>query len=196
MSARKCCTTAQQIPEGVCAFVIDTTDRIQHIFWRFEDTGHPLYEKKGAQKYGGIIRDYYKRADRIIGEIMRGHVDDKTLLLVLSDHGFTTFRKGVNLNRWLIENSYMMLREEPDPEDKEGGALFRHVDWSKTAAYALGFSSIYLNLKGREGSGIVQPGSEAERWQERLPMTCNLLKTLLFGQRYQTDVCCRCPIQR
>ena len=163
--------------EGVFSFVIDTTDRIQHIFWRFEDTNHPLYDKAGAQKYGGIIRDYYKRSDRIIGEIMRGHVDENTLLLVLSDHGFTSFRKGVNLNRWLIENSYMTLREEPDPEDKEGGALFRHVDWQRTGAYALGFSSIYLNLKGREGSGIVQPGTEAETLARKLPATCNLLPT-------------------
>jgi len=154
--------------EGVFSFVIDTTDRIQHIFWRFEDTNHPLYDKAGAQKYGGIIRDYYKRADRIIGEIMRGHVDENTLLLVLSDHGFTTFRKGVNLNRWLIENSYMTLREEPDPEDKEGGSLFKHVDWRRTSAYALGFSSIYLNLKGREGNGIVQTGSEAEALTKKI----------------------------
>jgi predicted AlkP superfamily phosphohydrolase/phosphomutase len=154
--------------EGIFAFVIDTTDRIQHIFWRFEDTNHPLYDKAGAQKYGDIIRDYYKRADRIIGEIMRGHVDENTLLLVLSDHGFTSFRKGVNLNRWLIENGYMTLREEPDPEDKEGGALFRHVDWHKTGAYALGFSSIYLNVKGREGSGIVQPGTEAEALAQKI----------------------------
>jgi predicted AlkP superfamily phosphohydrolase/phosphomutase len=154
--------------DGVFSFVIDTTDRIQHIFWRFLDTRHPLYEKKGAQKYGGIIRDYYKRADKIIGEIVRGHVDDKTLLLVLSDHGFTTFRKGVNLNRWLIENNYMTLREEPDPDDKEGGSLFKHVDWRRTSAYALGFSSIYLNLKGREASGMVQPGSEAEELAQKI----------------------------
>ena len=162
------CYCLGKFTEGVFSFVIDTTDRIQHIFWRFEDTNHPLYDKAGAQKYGGIIRDYYKRADRIIGEIMRGHVDENTLLLVLSDHGFTSFRKGVNLNRWLIENSYMKLREEPDPEDKEGGALFRHVDWQRTGAYALGFSSIYLNLKGREGSGIVQPGTEAETLAEKI----------------------------
>ena len=168
--------TLSKFREGVCAFVIDTTDRIQHIFWRFEDTGHPLYEKKGAQKYGGIIRDYYKRADRIIGEIMRGHVDDTTLLLILSDHGFTTFRQGVNLNRWLIENGYMVLREKPDPKDKEGGALFRHVDWSKTAAYSLGFSSIYLNLKGREGRGIVQPGSEAGTLARRIAHGLQALK--------------------
>jgi len=154
--------------EGVFSFVIDTTDRIQHIFWRFEDTNHPLYDKAGAQKYGGIIRDYYKRADRIIGEIMRGHVDENTLLLVLSDHGFTSFRKGVNINRWLIKNGYMKLREEPDPEDKEGGALFRHVDWQRTGAYALGFSSIYLNIKGREGSGLLQPGSEAEALAKKI----------------------------
>jgi len=154
--------------EGVFAFVIDTTDRIQHIFWRFEDSRHPLYDKNAARKYGGIIRDYYKRADRIIGEIVRDHVDDNTLLLVLSDHGFSSFCKGVNLNRWLIEKGYMKLREEPDPDDAEGGSLFKQVDWHKTAAYGLGFSSIYLNLRGREKNGIIVPGSEAETLAQKI----------------------------
>ena len=154
--------------DGVFSFVIDTTDRIQHMFWRCEDKQHPLYDKDVDKKYGGIIRDYYKRADRIAGEIMQGNVDEKTLFIVLSDHGFNTFRTGVNLNRWLIEKGYMVLKEEPDPEDKEGGALFQHVDWNKTAAYSLGFSSIYLNLKGREGNGIIQLGTESRSLAKKI----------------------------
>jgi predicted AlkP superfamily phosphohydrolase/phosphomutase len=154
--------------DGVFSFVIDTTDRIQHMFWRFEDKNHPLYTPEGEKRYGQVIRDYYKWSDRIVGDVMKEQVNDRTLFIVLSDHGFNTFRTGVNINRWLIERGYMSLKEKPDPQDKEGGALFRHVDWNKTSAYSLGFSSIYLNLKGREGSGIVQPGSEAKHLAQKI----------------------------
>jgi len=161
--------------EGVFSFVIDTTDRIQHMFWRFLDKEHPLYTKEGEARYGGIIRDYYKRADKILGEVVSGHVDDKTLLVVCSDHGFTSFRKSFHVNRWLVENGLMTLKSEPDPDDRDGGALFRGVDWKKTKAYSLGFSSIYLNLKGRESSGIVEVG-EAKKLREK--MRAELLKAV------------------
>jgi predicted AlkP superfamily phosphohydrolase/phosphomutase len=138
------------------------------MFWRFEDKKHPLYTQDGEKRYGNVMRDYYKWSDRIVGEVLKGHVDEKTLLIVLSDHGFNTFRTGVNVNRWLIEKGYMALKEEPDPQDKEGGALFQHVDWNKTGAYSLGFSSIYLNLKGREGNGIIPPGSEAQALAKKI----------------------------
>ena len=49
----------------------------------------------------------------------------------------------------------MTLTEEPTEEDP--GDLFSHVDWNRTKAYSLGFASIYINLKGREGQGIVEP---------------------------------------
>ncbi len=153
--------------DGVFAFVIDTTDRIQHIYWRLEDKGHPLYNEAEDKKYGNVIRDYYKWTDRLIGEVVSNHIDDRTLLLICSDHGFTTFRKSFHLNRWLAEKGYMALKGEPDPEDHEGGALFRHVDWGKTAAYSLGFSSIYLNLAGREGKGIVDL-DEAKKLKKKI----------------------------
>ncbi len=162
--------------DGVFSFVIDTTDRIQHMFWRFEDKNHPLYTPEGEKRYGHIIRDYYKWSDRIVGDIMQEHVNDRTLFIVLSDHGFNTFRTGVNINRWLIERGYMALKEKPDPQDKEGGALFRHVDWNKTSAYSLGFSSIYLNLKGREGNGIVQPGSDAKNLAQKIAQDLRALQ--------------------
>jgi predicted AlkP superfamily phosphohydrolase/phosphomutase len=131
------------------------------MFYRFEDPEHPLYSEEGKKKYGHVIRDYYRRVDGLIGDITTHHVDDETLLLICSDHGFSPFRKGVNVNRWLVDQGLMTLIGEPDPADEEGGALFRHVDWNNTAAYSLGFSSIYLNLSGREGRGTVNPADAA-----------------------------------
>jgi predicted AlkP superfamily phosphohydrolase/phosphomutase len=147
--------------EGLLAFAFFTTDRIQHMFWVTKDPEHPLYTKEYAEKYGHVIDDYYRRADMILGRVLEG-IDDDTALMTFSDHGFTSFRRIVHINRWLVENGFMHLTRKIERDDKEGGGLFQYVDWSRTHAYALGFGSIYLNIKGREKQGIVQVGAEAD----------------------------------
>jgi predicted AlkP superfamily phosphohydrolase/phosphomutase len=106
-----------------------------------------------------VIDDAYCRADRVVAGVL-DHVDEQTLLIVLSDHGFNGFRRGVSLNHWLWERGLLRLEAgiEPGPE---AGDLLRHVDWSGTRAYALGLSGIYLNLEGREREGVVK-ASEAD----------------------------------
>jgi predicted AlkP superfamily phosphohydrolase/phosphomutase len=72
-------------------------------------------------------------------------------LLIISDHGFRTFEHKVHLNHWLTANGYMALadhRETPELKD---------VHWEASRAYALGLNSVYLNVAGREGKGIVTP---------------------------------------
>lgn len=80
----------------------------------------------------------------------RGLADD-TRLIFVSDHGFTRFDHKVHLNRWLIDQGYLVPRN-----GHEDGDLTK-VDWNKSQAYAVGLNSIYLNLKDREGAGIVTP---------------------------------------
>jgi len=134
---------------GVVACVFDTSDRVQHMFFN---------ARKPA-----VIEDLYQRMDRLVGNAMR-HVDDKTILFVLSDHGFCAFRRAVNLNSWLHENGYLTLL----PGKTESGRSFEGVDWSRTRAYFLGLSGLYLNVKGREPSGTVAPGKEAEGLRREL----------------------------
>ena len=125
---------------GVVACVFDATDRVQHMFHDCERT----------------IEDLYRRADELVGKTLP-FVDDKTALFVLSDHGFASFRRGVNLNTWLHRNGYLALKDGA-AESKPG---FAGVDWSRTKAYALGLSGLYLNVKGRESGGIVPPREAA-----------------------------------
>jgi predicted AlkP superfamily phosphohydrolase/phosphomutase len=79
---------------------------------------------------------------------------DGTTLVVMSDHGFTSWRRSFHLNTWLVENGYMTLRD-PDKRDESG--FFSGVDWSRTRAYGLGINGLYLNLRGRERNGAVNP---------------------------------------
>ena len=138
---------------GLLAFVFDSSDRIQHAFWSMRDPQHPAYDATLAAKYADVIPAVYREMDDVIGEVL-AKCDSKTALIVLSDHGFNSFRRAVHVNRWLIENGYMTLKAGKAAEGEE---LFRSVDWSKTQAYAVGFASVYLNVKGREGQGTVDP---------------------------------------
>src|SRR6202007_2276539 len=105
----------------------------------------------------------YQRMDRLVG-LAQEHVDKDTVLFVLSDHGFCSFRRGINLNAWLRDNGYLVLKDGAS----ESGRYFKGVDWSRTRAYTLGLGGLYLNMKGREAQGIVKPGAEAEALQKEL----------------------------
>jgi predicted AlkP superfamily phosphohydrolase/phosphomutase len=149
--------------QGLCACVFDTTDRVQHMFWRYLDDDHPAAREVPKEQRPKIIEQLYGRMDALIGRVMT-QIDDDTLLLVVSDHGFKSFARCVNLNAWLHQNGYLVLKENK----AESGDWFEDVDWSRTRAYTMGLNGLYLNLKGRERHGIVPPeNAEALRAELR-----------------------------
>ncbi len=144
--------------------VIESTDRVQHMMWRLLDPSHPMYDAALAADFGPSIERVYRRSDQFVGELL-DRLDPGTPVLIVSDHGFHSWRKAVNLNTWLVQQGYMALRE-PTSKDKTlwdlfgGGEFWEHVDWSRTRAYAMGLGQIYFNLRGREARGVVSPGAE------------------------------------
>jgi len=123
--------------EGVLAAIFDDLDRIQHMFF------HNRMD---------VVQDWYRRLDRFVGTVSaRVAMWQGTYrYLILSDHGFSHFDEKVHLNRWLVDHGYLSM--------KNGGADLGGVDWSTSRAYALGLNSLYLNVEGREGQGIVSAG--------------------------------------
>ncbi len=146
--------------DGLFYCLFDTPDRVQHMFWRYGEPDHPAHRGRAVDdRYQGVIDDCYRRADQAVGQAMR-FADPETLFIVLSDHGFSSFQRGVHLNTWLRDHGFLSLRGgvEPGPE---AGDMLQGVDWERTRAFALGLGGIYLNLRGREASGIVDQ-AEAE----------------------------------
>jgi len=148
--------------------VFQATDHVSHMFWRLLDPQHPMYDPDLAEQYGDSILRVYQRADALVGRVMDEVLDDDDVLLVMSDHGFQTWHKAVNLNRWLVDNGYLAEKFDPLAGLRRGGSpssvyelfspgsqFFGWVDWSQSRAYALGLGQIYLNLEGRESQGIV-----------------------------------------
>lgn len=145
---------------GRCVFQVFTaTDRGHHCFQRYYDPEHPAYVPGGLEALGDPMLRLYEQIDRIVGNV-QGLLDPEDLLIVCSDHGIATWRWGVSLNRWLVNEGYMTLRGEVVEQNlanyfHEGTSSAAAVDWSRTRAYAAGLGQIYLNLRGREGQGIV-----------------------------------------
>lgn len=155
--------------------VFDFTDRVGHMLWRLHDPGHPLYDAALAARWGGEIPKSYERMDALVGEAMAA-IGPRTALLVCSDHGFASFRRGVNYNTWLVQNGFMTLREpavtgktlEQLFDKGELGEFFKYTDWSRTKAYAMGLGNVYINLLGREPKGSVAPGREYDEVREAI----------------------------
>jgi len=152
----------EKTQQGLCACVFDTTDRVQHMFWRYLDDDHPAARNVPRDQRPGVIQNLYARMDELIGRVMK-QIDDKTLLMVVSDHGFKSFARCVNLNAWLHQNGYLTLKAGK----MASGDWFEDVDWSSTRAYTMGLNGLYLNLKGREREGIIEP-ADADALKDEL----------------------------
>jgi len=146
--------------------VFEFTDRVSHMTWHHNDPGHLKYDAEKAKLYGGEIEKTYRIMDEIVGEAME-KIDAHTHLIVLSDHGFATWRRAINYNTWLAQNGFMTLTGEGEERDLEAlfdrGSFWPNVDWSRTKAFALGLGYIYINVLGREPQGTVLPGEEYDR---------------------------------
>jgi len=161
-------------PKGLCVCVFDITDRVQHMFFRCLDENHPANKGKETARYRGVIEKLYRDMDDMLGRLLV-KVDDKTVLIVMSDHGFAPFRRGVNVNTWLFQNGYLFLKEDK----KASGEWFSFVDWQRTKAYSLGLTGLFINKQGRESQGIVEEGEEFRRLKGEL---IEKLKGLVDGE--------------
>lgn len=154
--------------------VFSTTDRVQHMMYRFYDPLHPQYDAKEAQQkvtffgeeitLAEAIPAIYRQMDDIVGEVVAALKPEDTLILC-ADHGFTSYRRGMNVNNWLESEGFLVLKEDLASTSEGGG--FQCVDWSKTRAYSLGLGMVFLNLEGREPEGIVK-ADEAQAVMEEI----------------------------
>jgi predicted AlkP superfamily phosphohydrolase/phosphomutase len=147
--------------DGFFFYYFSTLDLSCHMFWRTIDEGHPQFTTELARAEGGFIRDLYEKVDHAVGLAMQ-RLDDDTWLVVMSDHGFTSFRRQFNLNSWLLDHGLLQTKRPPV---RAGSTGFQDVDWKKTRVFGLGLNGLYLNRQGRERDGIVDDaaGEKLER---------------------------------
>ena len=154
--------------------VFTGTDSASHTFFRFLDPQHPRYDAALFPEFGDAILRTYQKMDAVIGKVL-DNLGANGTLIVVSDHGFHTWRREFNTNTWLARNGFLAMKgTDTDGTTKKlddmfsGGSFFPNVDWEKTKAYSLGLGGIFVNLKGREGHGSVSPGEEYEKVRKEI----------------------------
>ncbi len=138
---------------GFLFFYVSAVDLSNHIIWRGSDPEHPNYPKDASDAMRGARKLFYTEADRLLGKVM-AEVDDRTTLIVMSDHGFAPYYRTVNLNNWLVKERYLQVFRRSRLKDIRLSDT-ESIDWLRTKAYAVGFNGIYLNLERRRKTGIV-----------------------------------------
>ncbi len=136
--------------DGLLFYYFGNVDLVSHIMWGRTDPEHPRYDPEEAAKYSHVVPGLYERADELVAMALE-RLPDATIV-VMSDHGFSSWRRAMNLNSWLRDEGYLVLK---DPSLAKDPGLFRNVDWSRTRAYGVGFNGLYVNQRGREEKGIV-----------------------------------------
>ena len=141
----------EHFDDGFLFYYFGNLDLVSHMMWRTMDSTHPAHDPVADAPYRNVIEELYVAADEIVGETLQSMDDDATLI-VMSDHGFTSWTRAFNLNSWLRANGYIAFKNR---SDQVGTGFFENVDWSRTQAYAIGFNSVYINVRGRERVGSV-----------------------------------------
>jgi predicted AlkP superfamily phosphohydrolase/phosphomutase len=169
-----------QSKQGLVTTVFDTTDRVQHMFYRYLDPTHPANPGKDTEVWKDAIGRVYERVDALVGKVWHLVDDPDTTFMVISDHGFTNFRRCVNINSWLRDNGYLYLKDE---NARTSGEYLDGIDWSRTKAFALGLTGVFVNRRGRERNGIVAEGSEYRKLVQELAEKLGALIDPQTGQR-------------
>lgn len=149
--------TLADFDDGFFYFYFSSIDQDTHMMWRTMDPHHPLYQPDAPPEVKGAVEHFYRAMDGALAKVL-AKVDDKTTFFIISDHGFAPFYREFNLNTWLLDNGYIALA---DPFRRAETEFLDNIDWGRTVAYGLGLNGLYLNLRGREPHGIVEPGEAA-----------------------------------
>ena len=144
---------ASEPERSLMFFYFSSIDQRHHMLYREADPTDPLRSKDTADDLTNAMRDTYRQIDEQVGKVMSA-VGENTAIVVMSDHGFSSFRRQVHLNRWLEQHGYLRLTDSFNREKYE---WLQGIDWSATRAFAIGLNSLYLNVRGREKRGIVSP---------------------------------------
>ena len=128
--------------------------------------------------------ELYDMTDRYLGAFLH-FLDEGWSIIITSDHAqvSSTYSKYPHLGsvtgysvRLMQDLGYTALKVD------ENGNELREVDWSKTTAIANRSADIYINLKGRNPNGIVDPADKYEL-EEKIMTDLYSVKSPITGKR-------------
>jgi predicted AlkP superfamily phosphohydrolase/phosphomutase len=147
---------------GFLFYYTGNHDQIGHMMYRTMDPTHPTYDPAVHAKYKNVMPEIMEHLDEMVGYVL-GRIGEDTTLIIMSDHGFASWKRAMNLNSWLMQEGYLTLK---NPDIAKDPGFFLNVDWRKTKAYGLGINGLYINERGREKNGIVSSSEKRALLEE------------------------------
>jgi predicted AlkP superfamily phosphohydrolase/phosphomutase len=133
--------------------VFTGVDRIQHLYWVFDDPKNPKYDPAKAARFSGTMRKYWMEQDQVLGEFFAA-IRPGTTVLILSDHGFGPVRRELRVGNW--------LRSAASGFSSEQATEIFALDPSDAAR-------LYVRTPGRDPGGARSP-AEVLAMRDRLSM--------------------------
>ena len=126
------------------------TDRLQHMLWNHVDETHRNFIKNS--EFRNVLKDYYIYLDKRLGAVIEKLKDHdrkhgaKTTIIVASDHGMVKQEGKININNWLVQEGYLVLKNTPKESTRFNISF---VDFEKSLAYGSGAynARVYINKK-------------------------------------------------
>jgi predicted AlkP superfamily phosphohydrolase/phosphomutase len=170
--------------------VFETPDRIQHFLWgRLEQALMGSRPQRQGELAARAV-DLYWKIDAIVGQLL-AKLDDNSFVFVVSDHGFCPLHTYLHLNNWLeseglltyagrmalrrrakglLSGAKRVLPRRALDRGRQALGAAKLIDWSRTKAYRghPSESAVFINLRGREPQGVVEPGAEYERLRRQI----------------------------
>lgn len=151
-------------------------DFFEHFSLHLIDPTHPLFDPSKEKEGWELYAKFYGICDELIGEILNVVDDGNTIIAVVSDHGHVA-NVVHHVGNEVFEEAGL-LRRKPDGS----------IDWSKTKAVFLA-EGVWINLKGRDPQGIVEPGEEYEKVRDEVISLLLSLKDPVTGRPTFSLVC-------
>lgn len=141
---------------------LHNVDCAGHQFWHLGKNLEP-WKHTNENFYQSLIEDVYIQTDEYLGSFLP-YLEQGWTIFIVSDHGLLVGENippilgeygGLNLGE-MEELGYTVLKKD------ENGNKIDEIDWEKTTAVQVRSNHIYINLKGRNPHGIVDPKDKYE----------------------------------
>jgi predicted AlkP superfamily phosphohydrolase/phosphomutase len=131
-----------------------------HQIWHLAKTLDP-WKSTNEKVNQQFIERFYQQTDRYLGRFLP-YLDQGYTILIVSDHGLLVGENvppilgeyaGLNV-KVMEELGYTVMKKDAN------GQSTGEIDWEKTRAVQVRSNYIYVNLKGRDKTGIVDPADK------------------------------------
>ena len=144
---------------------VGTIDHIEHVLYSGIEPKSRVYDPDLADWCMDMIRQVYIQVDQNLGKIIENIDMNETYVVLISDHGMT----HLDWNPYVKEHlrradllDYVLDISNDDPSNLT-------INWENTKCHPLEpcHAHIFINLKGRDPQGIVEP-EDYEKVQEEI----------------------------